>query len=197
MPEFCTCGAQLPPDALFCHKCGKPQRELVEPEIAPVVYLPDPAVVVEPRVEAPPLSFRNPVAVKIGVLVALAATALFFLPLINWFGAGFFAVLFYRRRTGLLLNVESGLRMGWITGLIMFAIMAVLLAISVMALRALGGVTMLPAEFKSAFDPKVLESLKSLQSAPAILAQLLNMFVFVNGLSMAGGALGAKVLGRR
>jgi len=32
MSEFCSCGAQLPPDALFCHKCGKPQRELVAPE---------------------------------------------------------------------------------------------------------------------------------------------------------------------
>ena len=32
MADFCTCGAELPPDALFCHKCGKPQREIVEPE---------------------------------------------------------------------------------------------------------------------------------------------------------------------
>src|ERR1017187_9471093 len=29
MPEFCTCGAQLPPDSLFCHKCGKPQRDVM------------------------------------------------------------------------------------------------------------------------------------------------------------------------
>ena len=34
MPEFCSCGAQLPPDALFCHKCGKPQRDIVEPDPA-------------------------------------------------------------------------------------------------------------------------------------------------------------------
>ena len=27
VPEYCTCGAKLPEDALFCHKCGKPQRE--------------------------------------------------------------------------------------------------------------------------------------------------------------------------
>ena len=32
MPDFCTCGAQLPPDSLFCHKCGKPQRDVIEPE---------------------------------------------------------------------------------------------------------------------------------------------------------------------
>src|SRR6202034_1529404 len=37
VPEFCTCGAQLPPDARFCHKCGKPQYDypgLDEPEPA-------------------------------------------------------------------------------------------------------------------------------------------------------------------
>jgi len=28
MPDNCTCGAELPPDSLFCHKCGKPQREI-------------------------------------------------------------------------------------------------------------------------------------------------------------------------
>jgi predicted amidophosphoribosyltransferase len=37
MPEFCTCGAELPPDARFCHRCGKPQREEIEPEtVAPI-----------------------------------------------------------------------------------------------------------------------------------------------------------------
>ena len=38
VPEFCTCGAQLPPDARFCHKCGKPQYDypgVEEPEPAP------------------------------------------------------------------------------------------------------------------------------------------------------------------
>ena len=34
MPDFCTCGAELPPDARFCHRCGKPQREEVIPETA-------------------------------------------------------------------------------------------------------------------------------------------------------------------
>ena len=32
MPEFCTCGAELPPDSRFCHKCGKPQREEIAVE---------------------------------------------------------------------------------------------------------------------------------------------------------------------
>src|ERR1035438_9100199 len=123
MAEYCTCGARLPPDALFCHKCGKPQRELLTPEIEANIY---PAAVVTdvpppsapPRPEPLPLNFHNPIAVRIAALVALSGTALFFLPYLNWFAAGFFAVFFYRRRTGRPLNLESGVRMGWMTGVI-------------------------------------------------------------------------------
>ena len=72
MPEFCTCGAQLPPDALFCHKCGKPQRDIVTPEIEPNTYPaaveasvapPPPA----PRLQPLPLNFHNPIAVRIAL----------------------------------------------------------------------------------------------------------------------------------
>ena len=67
MPEFCTCGAQLPPDALFCHKCGKPQRELIAPEF----HVPEHAEFAPPPAapplspEALPMNFRNPVALRI------------------------------------------------------------------------------------------------------------------------------------
>src|ERR1044072_6162534 len=100
MPEFCSCGTQLAPDALFCHKCGKPQRDIVEPETAaPVAVETVPPVINRPA-QAPPLNFRNPVAVRIALLVAVTATVLnLFLPLLAWMGAGFFAVFFYRRKT--------------------------------------------------------------------------------------------------
>ena len=70
MPEFCSCGAQLPPDARFCHKCGKPQRAeiLVEEE-------PEPTAIQEARLPPPSaptpaaLNFRNPVAVRVGLEV--------------------------------------------------------------------------------------------------------------------------------
>src|ERR1039458_7180113 len=109
MPEFCTCGAQLPPESLFCHKCGKPQRAIVEPgvdpEAEPVAVVAEPVAVVA---QALPLDFHNPVAVRIGGTVALVATLLSWIPALNlflWLAAGFFAVIFYRRRTGALLNV--------------------------------------------------------------------------------------------
>lgn len=195
MPDFCTCGAELPPDALFCHKCGKPQRDIVIPEPPPppaYAPLPQPAPTPQPA----PLGFRNPVAIKIALLVAIFATLLSFLPYINWLAAGFFAVFFYRRRTGALLNMESGVRMGWITGVLMFAIMALLLSASIIFFHAAGGIAVIQAELKNAVDPRVIEALKLLESGPDVARLMIQLFVFTTLLSMAGGALGAKVVGR-
>src|ERR1039458_3366734 len=94
MPDSCTCGAQLPPDALFCHKCGKPQRDLVTPDAPP-----PPADTAGPR-----LTFHDQVAVRIAVYVGVSATVLCLIfPLVNWLAAGFVAVsLFWRENTRLL-----------------------------------------------------------------------------------------------
>ena len=78
--EFCTCGARLPEDARFCHKCGKPQRE--EPEIEALAREAEPTVEVEaapiPTATAPPalstIGFRNPVAVRAAVIASAFAT---------------------------------------------------------------------------------------------------------------------------
>jgi len=194
LADYCTCGAQLPPDALFCHKCGKPQRDIVEPEAAPPPVFLEPAVAVP--APAPTPSFGNPVAIKIALAAAAIATLLSFLPYLNWMAAGFFAVFFYRRRTGALLNMESGVRMGWMTGVMMFGMMALLLTVSVLFFQAAGGISAVQAEFKNAVDPRVLEALKLLQSGTEVFRLLVQLFVFTTLLSMAGGALGAKMVGR-
>jgi len=194
LADFCSCGAELPPDALFCHKCGKPQREIVEPEAPP------PPAYLEPEVAipapAPTPSFGNPLAIKIALAAAAIATLMSFLPYLNWLAAGFFAVFFYRRRTGALLNMESGVRMGWMTGVMMFGMMALLLTVSLLFFQAAGGISAVQAEFKNALDPRVLEALKLLQSGTEVFRLLVQLFVFTTLLSMAGGALGAKMVGR-
>jgi hypothetical protein len=197
MPEFCSCGAQLPPDSLFCNKCGKPQREVVaaepEPESdAALLPPPPPPVVVAP----PPLNFHNLVAIKIAFMMAVLATLMSFLPYVNWLAAGFFAALMYRRRTGHLLNLESGLRLGWMTGMLMFVIIMVIFTASMALISAAGGLAALPAEVKAAVDPRVQEMFKTLQSAPAVAQFLVMLFVFITLFSMAGGALGAKLSSR-
>ena len=196
MPETCSCGAQLPPDALFCHKCGKPQRKFgaAEPEAPPIETVAPPVIPV--RRELPPLSFRNPIALRIAALVALGATFLSFLPYLNWLAAGYFAVFFYRRRTGSVLNVLVGVRMGWITGILMFTITTLVLAGLVLLVNASGGIDAVQLQFKNMADPRVQEVFRILQNRSEIALLLAQLFIFITCLSMAGGALAAKVVGR-
>jgi hypothetical protein len=203
MPDFCTCGAQLPPDALFCHKCGKPQRDVIEPEpeIQTVEFV-LPVAPIDPP--APQINFHNLVAVRIAFVVAPIAFLLSWIPAANlvlWIAGGFLAVFFHRRRTGDLLNVRAGVRLGWVTGVIMFAITTVIFTLTVVPLAASGGIANLfRQQLKNPTDPSVQEALRMLESAPGIvtvmLVMLFMLFVFITLLSMAGGALGAKFVGR-
>ncbi|HUI78586.1 MAG TPA: zinc ribbon domain-containing protein [Bryobacteraceae bacterium] len=195
-PETCSCGAQLPPEAVFCHKCGKPQRDVgpVEPEPRPVEAAPPLFLPVPP--ETPPLSFRNPIALRIAAMVAVGATFLSFLPYLNWLAAGYFAVFFYRRRTGSGLNLLIGLRMGWITGVLMFGLTVLVIAAAVLLVNASGGLDVVQLQFKNMADPRVQEMFKILRSRSDLAMLMAQLFVFITCLSMAGGALAAKLVGR-
>jgi hypothetical protein len=179
-----------------------PEEKVDEPVQGPIL-----PPIAAARPEPLPMSFRNPVAVRIAFIVALITivTTLLsqslVLSLILWVAAGFFAVLFYTRRTGQPVNVKAGLRMGWITGVLLFALTTVLFIVSMIAVSAKGGVaTVFQAQLKNNTDPNVQEALKMLQSGPGLATllalTLVMLFVFITSLSMAGGALGAKVVGR-
>jgi hypothetical protein len=215
MADICTCGAQLPPDSLFCNKCGKPQREIETPEIERNVFAGAPAATdtvpqpVEPQPAPPaaplPLNFRNPVAVRIALVAAVGATLLNFLvPILNWPAAGFFAVFLYCRKTGTRLNVSAGVKIGWITGLLTYGFAAIVFAATLLpdALSGKLGTTMLEQMKNfSTQDPAMVAQMTHLvQTTPGmvmlVLFALAFLFVFVTCLSMAGGALGAKMVGR-
>ena len=205
MPDYCNCGAQLPADALFCHKCGKPQRELIpaastiEPEAPP---MPTPGnaapVFVAPAARyAMPMSFRNPAAARTALFVGIAGGLISnLLPLISWLAAGFFAVFFYRRRTHDRLNIAAGMRLGWLTGLIMFTIWGI-------AFAAMGFSGALTAQLEqrmksmpfSSSDPAYLQLAHAMTSGPGLLLPLGFGFIVIICLSVAGGALGAKSVG--
>jgi hypothetical protein len=200
MPDFCTCGAELPPDALFCHKCGKPQREIVTPVVAEMETA-APLASPEPKTaEAPParLGFHDQAAVRIAVYVGVSATVLsLILPFINWLVAGFVAVQLYRRKTRRLLDVSAGVHMGWITGLVMFPLGAVVLTVSAISGR-LG--TQLLEQIKNTPSPdpamqrQMVEFFQSgVGMAVGLLVWLGFWFLLIIGLSVAGGALSAKV----
>jgi|SRR5579871_1522392 len=194
MPEFCSCGAQLPPDALFCHKCGKPQREIVAPEPPPppVQFTAPPP----PLRESLPVNFRNPVALRIAFSVAIGATILsFVVPFLNWIAGGFFAVLFYRRSTGSFLNVNAGLRLGWITGILAFVLYSILFTLLV--LPQMSNLIQQQSASLPASNPEVIrQMMRFFESPPGIAMALAAIFVLITLLTMAGGALGAKVVGR-
>jgi hypothetical protein len=217
MPEFCTCGAELPPDAWFCHRCGKPQREEVQPE--PVERPPEivtaaaPGPTGAPPPTAPPrVNFHNATAVRIGLLMAGIASLLSALPTmalglaglaIWWVSAGFLSVYVYRRRTGQFLTVDGGLRMGWITGLLGSTIMSVVITVAMVPLIRGGGIaTIYDEQFRKMYgnDPKMQQALKVLEKDPSSLAlwvifALVVFLLIITFMCTAGGALGAKLVG--
>jgi len=205
VPEFCTCGAQLPPDARFCHKCGKPQYDY--PAVVEVHEQPPVAAAPVPIQGPPEISFHNRLAVRIGFLAALIAVLLLLLPLPNSFvflrllvafvAAGFLAVFLYVRRTGQVLSVRSGARMGWITGIFSFTLISVLFTAAMIAISNQGGLVKFFRSQLPANDAQT-ETLQQVLNDPAALAGgmiffLILMFILLTALPMIGGALGAKV----
>jgi len=205
VPEYCTCGAKLPEDARFCHKCGKPQRdepvprEEAEPSPPPLPQLP----------RFPPIGLNNGLAVRIALLGGASSLAMSMLfgqvaPAISllWLVvAGFFCVFLYRRRTGQKLSVLHGAHLGWICGLFVFVIMAVLVSVTVLsdpgalssALDAMRD--QLNASTRPGMD--VNRIMDQVRSPSGVLFGLLGAFLILTSLPAFGGAIGAKLLGRK
>ena len=172
-----------------------------------------PVIVPPPAVRPPPprLNFHNATAVRIGLLLASIASLLSALPVwaagllglvLWWLTTGFLSVYIYRRRTGQFLSVDSGLRMGWITGLLGSTISSVLFTVSVVPLIHSGTIASIYKEqlhTMAASDANVQEALRVLQSPGGltmfVIMALLFLFLIITFLCTAGGALGAKLVG--
>jgi hypothetical protein len=206
VPEYCTCGATLPEDALFCHKCGKRQRglDIPEPEqIAPPPPLPPPI----PAPQFPAIGFHNGPAVRIALLMGVFSVVLALLlgnlRVPAWSGpgmvvAGFLAVLLYRRRTGQRLTILHGAHLGWISGLFGFAIITVILTVVVLALSDPTFVAAVREQLKATpgQEAEVNQVLDMVRNPSGIFFALLISFVMFTVLPAFGGALGAKFLDR-
>ena len=200
MPEFCTCGARLPEDARFCHKCGKPQRDeplLAELEAPPPP--PPPMPELPPAAEPVPIGFHNRVAVQVALFTGVlgfsfsALTGLF--AIIFMAGCGFFAVYWYSRRTGQLLSPVSGAYLGWITGMFGSLIVVTLMALALKQPEVIGK---MKEQWDTYATPETVSQMLQMISSPASLSMILAMvFVFLTLLPTAGGAMGAFLLGRQ
>ena len=213
VPEFCTCRAQLPPDARFCHRCGKPQRDEPVEEEAPVAPIETAAAAPVKPPLPPEISFRNSVAVRVGFLAAGIASLLISMPMpvylaVFWmilalFCAGFLAVFLYRRRTGTMVGLRGGARMGWITGVFCFVIATVFFTISVFSIASKGGLTEFYRQqlaVKGAPDETVRQFFQVLENpsglATILILSIFFLFILFTLLPTLGGLLGSKVLDR-
>jgi hypothetical protein len=206
VPERCTCGAQLPEDALFCHKCGKPQREIVSVEEPEVVAAPPPIPVAAPQPLV--ISFHNGPAVRIALgmgflaflcLLVVGQLALPQALVFVWLAAaGFLAVFLYRRSTGQRLSVMNGARLGWISGVFGFVIVTIILTMFVIALSEPSVVTALREQIKTRGIPEANldQMIEALHSPSGITSVLGLFFLLFTILPAFGGAVGAKILNR-
>ena len=169
-------------------------------EEPPVVEAPPPPAT---AIEPPPISFRNATAVRVALatavpvflLSALAGPLALAVPV----AGGFFAVYLYRRRTGQPVTVMAGARLGWISGIVVFAILTMLLTIVVVMLSQPDLVQSMRdqmAKMSSLSPEEVTRRIDLLRTPSSLAAVLLEAFVSYTLLTALGGAVGAKFLNR-
>jgi len=196
MPDYCTCGTQLVENASFCHRCGRPTSE------AEIVEAPAPIPPRQPTLQEKlaqiPVSFSNPIALRVAFLMSLATMLLEMIPVLGllsflwWLAAGWGAVQIYRRITGLSLSVSAGARLGSITGVPAFVGTVLLVTLQMVFV----GKQFLDEMIQQ--DPRM----KQVIADPAMLAtvclvMLALVFSLVVGICAAGGALGARFSARK
>lgn len=205
MGERCTCGAVLVEDALFCHKCGKPQRDIISVEQEPVRVEPDPPPL--PVAIVPAIGFHNGAAVRIALVAGILSIILSALtgqvagalgPL--WLiAAGFWCVFAYRRRTGERLTAMNGAHLGWICGVFGFVIVAIMMAILAAALSNASAVETVREQWRQYGRPEadLNQLLSAFRNPLNVLAAMPLIFLLFTILPAFGGAIGAKLLDRR
>lgn len=213
MPERCTCGAQLPPDALFCHKCGKPQRELLEPDPEPDPVTETP-VITAPLAAAPitpapaPIGFHNGTAVRVALLAGVLSIVIWgvggriappvFFPV--WMIlSGMLTAFLYKLRTGQRLSAIGGARLGWISGIFGLVIIAILFGVFAAAMvNDPATASSIRQQFAQSGQPGADFDtfVKELRSPSTWLLVLPLFFLLFTILSAFGGAIGARLLDR-
>jgi hypothetical protein len=224
--DFCTCGAQLPADARFCHRCGKPQ--FADPPPAPedssefdrppgIEHSADDLRALAAAAPTPDaaaaISFHNTNAVSTGFITAIIIWVLMIIPLgglpgmllrvFVLLGGGFLAVIFYTRRTGQMLTVAAGARLGWITGVLFYVIWMLFFTVTILLLQDKGGLSeAYKKQLQDSNAPadtikQITEIMQSPEVFGAVMLLMLGvMFVAFTLPMILGGAVAAKALER-
>lgn len=204
----CTCGAQLPDDARFCHRCGKPQYEedIVRLREEEQQAVPIPPTPVNAAPTPAKIDFGNKRALFVSIAVALFTLVIFttgsvlvpgallILPLFCF--AGFTASRWYIKQTGQLISPQGGARLGFMTALWAFlvvAIFSVVFAIFISSPEWRDELINLLSSQQSAAAKQMSELLRDpKQSIIVLMGGLLVNFCLFTFPSMLGGMLGVR-----
>jgi len=167
-----------------------------QPVVLPIVPTPVAAV-------PPPIGFRNAIAVRVALatgipmflLSAVAGPLTLAVPVVG----GFCAVYLYRRRTGEKITVLAGARLGWISGIIVFAIVTVVLTLVMLMLSQPDFVQSMRdqmAKMSSISQDELTKRIELLRTPSGLALGLLDTFLSYTLLTALGGAVGAKILSR-
>lgn len=203
----CSCRAELPPDALFCHRCGKPQREdLIAPEPPPAAREEELRAAL-PLPEPQPQGLNNGLLLRtamIGGAVVFLCSALFVMitPALAIMGivfGGFVAVMLYRNQSPQPVSVLNGLRLGWFTGFFSFLLAGFLFAVTALALSDPGARDALIEGMRKAglTEQAARDTLEGMRDPGKLLLSLVASFLQFTLLASIGGAIAAKVFGQR
>jgi hypothetical protein len=220
MEQSCyKCGQTIEEGIPFCPHCSAPQIRVVIAEAAtpPLAFAAatttrDSAVLPASQtvpVLALPMQWSQ--ALKPCALAALVASVAMILelvvPLIAVIGAGFFAVVLYRRNNpGILVRASAGARLGVLCGFLCSASTAVLGALRVAVLHQFEQIRRMMLEIVQQnaprySDPQYQPALEFLRSPAGLVFMmvllLIVVFLIFLILGALGGALGGAILGRR
>ena len=167
-----------------------------EPPVIPVLGPP-------PTIEPLPISFRNATAVRVAVLagipIFLLSTVAGPLVLAVPVAGGFFAVYLYSRRTGQNVTVIAGARLGWISGIIVFTIVTIVLTLVMVMLSQpdlMQTMREQMAQMSSLSQEEVTKRIDLLRNPSSLGMLLVDAFLSYTLLTALGGAVGAKFLRR-
>lgn len=208
----CTCGAPLPDDARFCHRCGRPQLEedivrMREEEPAPVATAPPPPA------PSGRIDFGNRKAVTVSIAVAMLtlfvfiassvlapfAATLFILPLFCF--SGFVAARWYMKQTGESITAQAGARIGFMTALWAFLVVVVICVLMAVFISNPEWRAQVVSMVNAQGNPAAGQIAKLLEDPRRfiflMMGELLVNFCLFTFPSMLGGMLGVRFSNKR
>jgi hypothetical protein len=207
--ENCDCGwAGIPQGASFCPGCGRPLTANARESERQANAFQRPRAEEEESGPLDRVTFGTPGALRSCYWSAAFAAIIMSLPyatllcFIVYPGAGFYSVHSFRRQTRRRVTLRAGAKLGFLTGVITFALLLILMTIA-STMPGTPGFSATLDELETTFqqqgDAEIAARIQKLRAEPTQLALMALIglsigFCVTTGFATAGGALGAKVL---